>query len=54
MRLDRQKRDRQEIAPMPAIGSGLGGLDYTEVKLLIEKAFVNFPKIEVLLFISNL
>lgn len=38
---------------MPALGCGLGGLDYTEVKPLIEQAFVNLPKVEVLLFLPK-
>ncbi len=38
---------------MPALGCGLGGLDYNEVKLLIENAFVNLLQIEVLLFVPK-
>lgn len=38
---------------MPALGCGLGGLDYKKVKPLIEKAFVNLPKVEALLFRPN-
>jgi O-acetyl-ADP-ribose deacetylase (regulator of RNase III) len=38
---------------MPAIGCGLGGLDYVEVKLLIEKAFDSLPNVEVLLFLPK-
>ena len=38
---------------MPALGCGLGGLDWRDVKSLIEKGFVNLPNIEVLLFPPN-
>jgi O-acetyl-ADP-ribose deacetylase (regulator of RNase III) len=38
---------------MPALGCGLGGLDYEEVKPLIEKAFSDLPKVEVLLFVPK-
>lgn len=38
---------------MPALGCGLGGLDWNDVKPLIEKAFVDLPKVEVLLFNPN-
>jgi hypothetical protein len=30
---------------MPALGCGLGGLDYAEVKPLIEKSFVDFTNL---------
>lgn len=36
---------------MPALGCGLGGLDWNEVKPLIEQAFVDLPNVEVLLFV---
>lgn len=39
---------------MPALGCGLGGLDYAEVKPLIEQAFVNLPKVKVLLFLPKI
>lgn len=39
---------------MPALGCGLGGLDYDEVKLLVEKAFVNLPNVDVLLFLPQI
>ncbi len=44
--------ERYEIKSiaMPALGCGFGGLDYAEVKPLIERAFVNLTNIEVLLF----
>ncbi|NJM52989.1 MAG: macro domain-containing protein [Blastocatellia bacterium] len=35
---------------MPALGCGLGGLNYTKVKPLIEKSFADFPNVEILLF----
>ena len=35
---------------MPALGCGLGGLDYAEVKFLIEKNFADLPQVEGLLF----
>ena len=38
---------------MPALGCGLGGLDYAEVKFLIEKAFADLVNIEVLLFMPK-
>jgi O-acetyl-ADP-ribose deacetylase (regulator of RNase III) len=38
---------------LPALGCGLGGLDYAEVKPLIEKAFVDLPNVEVLLFMPK-
>jgi O-acetyl-ADP-ribose deacetylase (regulator of RNase III) len=47
--------ERYEIKSiaMPALGCGLGGLDYSEVKLLIEKAFIDLPQVEVLLFVPK-
>lgn len=47
--------ERYEIKSiaMPALGCGLGGLDYDKVKLLIEKAFVKLPNVEVLLFMPK-
>jgi O-acetyl-ADP-ribose deacetylase (regulator of RNase III) len=38
---------------MPALGCGLGGLDYAEVKPLIEKAFADLMNVEVLLFVPK-
>ena len=38
---------------MPALGCGLGGLDYAEVKFLIDKAFVDLVSVEVLLFLPK-
>lgn len=48
--------ERYEIKSiaMPALGCGLGGLDYGEVKPLIEQAFADLPKVEVLLFLPNI
>lgn len=47
--------ERYEIKSiaMPALGCGFGGLDYAEVKPLIEKAFVDLPNVEVLLFMPK-
>ncbi len=47
--------ERYEIKSiaMPALGAGLGGLDYEEVKPLIENAFVDLPNFEVLLFVPK-
>ena len=47
--------ERYEIKSMamPALGCGLGGLDYTEVKFLIEKAFIHLPNVGVLLFLPK-
>lgn len=38
---------------MPALGCGLGGLDYQDVKPLIEKAFLSLPNVEVVLFLPK-
>lgn len=38
---------------MPALGCGLGGLNYMDVKLLIENAFLSLPNVEVLLFLPK-
>ncbi len=38
---------------MPALGCGLGGLDWNEVEPLIKKAFINLQKVEVLLFLPS-
>lgn len=35
---------------VPALGCGLGGLDWSAVKPLIEKAFAEVPRVRVLLF----
>ncbi len=35
---------------MPALGCGLGGLDYAKVKPLIEKAFLDLANLDILLF----
>lgn len=47
--------ERYEIKSiaMPALGCGLGGLDYDEVKLLIEKSFSSISNVEVLLFMPK-
>ena len=42
-----------ESIAMPALGCGLGGLDWGEVKPLIEKAFVPISNTELLLFPPN-
>lgn len=44
-----QKYDITSIA-IPALGCGNGGLDWAEVKPLIEKAFSALPDVEVILF----
>ena len=44
-----RKRDLQSIA-IPPLGCGLGGLDWTLVKPLIEKAFDVLPEVKVLLY----
>jgi hypothetical protein len=38
---------------MPALGCGLGGLDWNDVKPLIEEAFVHLPNVKVLLFVPK-
>jgi O-acetyl-ADP-ribose deacetylase (regulator of RNase III) len=47
--------ERYEIKSlaMPALGCGLGGLDWNDVKPLIEKAFVHLSNVEVLLFLPK-
>ncbi len=35
---------------MPALGCGLGGLDWKDVKPLIETAFLKIPKVQLLLY----
>lgn len=35
---------------LPALGCGLGGLEWAEVRLRIEQAFARLPEVEVLLF----
>lgn len=47
-----EKRKIKSIA-LPALGCGLGGLNYKEVRVLIEKAFVHISNIEVFLFMPN-
>ncbi|HEY8558990.1 MAG TPA: macro domain-containing protein [Pyrinomonadaceae bacterium] len=44
-----EKHEIESIA-VPALGCGLGGLDWNDVKLLIENAFAPLEKLEVLLF----
>ena len=44
-----QARGIRSIA-IPPLGSGLGGLDWSDVRPLIERAFGNLPQVEVLLF----
>jgi O-acetyl-ADP-ribose deacetylase (regulator of RNase III) len=47
--------ERYEIKSMamPALGCGLGGLDWEDVEPLIEKAFVNLPNVEVLFYLPK-
>lgn len=44
-----QRREIQSIA-IPPLGCGCGGLDWDVVRALIERAFVNLSKIDVLLY----
>ena len=44
-----QSRGIRSIA-IPPLGSGLGGLYWSEVRPLIERAFADLPEVEVLLF----
>lgn len=43
------KRGIQSIA-IPPLGCGLGGLNWLEVKPLIEQAIAHLPKIRVLIY----
>jgi len=47
--------ERYEIksVAIPALGCGLGGLGWNDVKPLIEKVFVNLLKVEVFLFVPG-
>lgn len=47
------KRYRIQSIAIPPLGAGLGGLMWTEVKPLIEKAFAELPEVNVLLFEPN-
>jgi O-acetyl-ADP-ribose deacetylase (regulator of RNase III) len=47
------KENEIKSMAMPALGCGLGGLDYAEVKPLIEEAFVHLPNVKVLLFVPK-
>ncbi len=47
-----EKRKIKSIA-LPALGCGLGGLNYSEVRTLIEKTFVHISTTEVFLFIPS-
>ncbi len=47
------KRYEIKSIAMPALGCGLGGLDYDEFKLLIEKSFSSISNVEVLLFMPK-
>lgn len=42
-----------ESIAIPALGCGLGGLDWEKVRSLIESAFADLPDVEVLLFSPN-
>ncbi len=44
------KRLRIRSIAVPALGCGLGGLDWSDVKPLIKKAFAQVPNVRVLLF----
>ena len=44
-----QARGIRSIA-IPPLGSGLGGLNWSDVRPLIERAFIDLPEVEVLLF----
>ncbi|MFH1919319.1 MAG: macro domain-containing protein, partial [Planctomycetota bacterium] len=44
-----QKRDFRSIA-VPPLGCGLGGLDWDEVRPLIQQAFAELPDVQVLLY----
>lgn len=43
------ERDIKSLA-VPALGCGLGGLDWSQVRPAIEYAFLELPEIEVYLF----
>ena len=47
------ERVRIKSMAMPALGCGLGGLDYTEVKFLTEKIFDSFPQTRVFLYLPK-
>jgi O-acetyl-ADP-ribose deacetylase (regulator of RNase III) len=47
------KRYKIKSIAMPALGCGLGGLDWDDVKPLIEKSFANLQKVEVFLFVPR-
>jgi O-acetyl-ADP-ribose deacetylase (regulator of RNase III) len=47
-----EKHKIKSIA-MPALGCGLGGLDWKDVRPLIETAFADFADVEVLLFLPQ-
>lgn len=40
-------------AALPALGCGLGGLRWTDVRLMIEANFTTYVDIEILLFVPN-
>ena len=47
-----EKLEIKSIA-LPALGSGLGGLDWNDVRHLITKALKDLPDVEVLLFVPH-
>lgn len=44
-----RRRDIQSIA-VPPLGSGLGGLDWADVRPLIERALSDLPDVDVLVY----
>jgi O-acetyl-ADP-ribose deacetylase (regulator of RNase III) len=47
------KENEIKSIAMPALGCGLGGLDWNDVKPLIEKAFVTLPNVKGLLYLPK-
>ena len=48
--VDCVRRERLESLAVPALGCGLGGLAWPEVRALIEHAFAPLPEVRVVLF----